>query len=189
MRDKRFVAEHRGGPLKKEQHRQLIKWAYGCVEHVLPLCEEKLDERLKDAVRIAKEWEKGNASVGAAMKASLNAHAVARVSSDPVSIAIARAAGHAAATAHMAEHSLAGALYSLKAVKNAGGSVDAERKWQMEQLPPEIRELVLTQFGRGKDQVGVGGEFGLDACPALADEQGVGVAAQLPAFLAAGRGG
>jgi hypothetical protein len=25
MRNKRFIAEHRGGPLKKEQHTQLMK--------------------------------------------------------------------------------------------------------------------------------------------------------------------
>jgi serine protease inhibitor len=29
-------------------------------------------------------------------------------------------------------------------VKNAGKSIDAERKWQNEQLPLEIKELVLT---------------------------------------------
>jgi len=36
MRDKRFIAEHRDGPLKKEQHRLLIKWACDCAENVLP---------------------------------------------------------------------------------------------------------------------------------------------------------
>jgi hypothetical protein len=44
----------------------------------------------------------------------------------------------------MADHSLGPALYALKAVKSAGKSVEAERKWQDERLPPEIRELVLT---------------------------------------------
>jgi hypothetical protein len=29
-------------------------------------------------------------------------------------------------------------------VKNAGKSIEAERKWQNEQLPWEIKELVLT---------------------------------------------
>lgn len=37
MRDKRFIAVHRGGPLSKEQHYQLISWAHTCTEHVLPL--------------------------------------------------------------------------------------------------------------------------------------------------------
>jgi hypothetical protein len=144
MRDKRFIAEHRGGPLKKEQQRQLIIWACKCVENVVPLFGDNLDERLTNAIIIAKEWAKGKASVGDAMKASRSAHGVARESFNPTSIAVARAVGHAVATAHMADHSFGGSLYALKAVKNAGKSIDAERNWQNEQLPSEIREIVLT---------------------------------------------
>jgi hypothetical protein len=144
MRDIRFVAEHRGGPLKKEQHQQLIKWACDCAENVLPLLGEEIDERLKNALWIAKEWAKGNVSVGDARKASLGAIAVANGSSNPMAIAVARAVGHAVATAHMADHSLGAALYALKAVKHAGKPIDEERQWQNEQLPPEIMELVLT---------------------------------------------
>ena len=48
----------------------------------------------------------------------------------------------------MAYHSLGAALYALKAVKNAGQSVDAERKWQNEQLPSEVKELVLTAMSQ-----------------------------------------
>ena len=148
MRDKRFVAEHRGGPLKKEQHYQLIKWACDCAEHVLHLFGEKIDERLINALNVAKEWKQGNASVGDARKASLDAIATANKSSNPTAIAVARSVGHAVATAHMADHSLGAALYALKAVKNAGKSVDAERKWQNEQLPSEIKELVLTAMSK-----------------------------------------
>lgn len=67
---------------------------------------EKIDERLKTALNIAKEWKQGNASVGDGRKASLDAIAVARESSNPVSIAVARSVGHAVATAHIADHSL-----------------------------------------------------------------------------------
>ena len=144
MRDQRFVAEHRGGPLKKEQHCQLITWACACAEHVLPLFGANPDERLENALLVAKAWAQGNASTGQAMKASLAAHTVARESSNPASRAVARSAGQAVATAHMADHSLGAAWYALKAVKHAGTSPDAERRWQDEQLPPEIRELVLS---------------------------------------------
>jgi hypothetical protein len=144
MRDRRFIAEHRGGPLKKEQHRQLINWACKCAENVLLFSGEKSDERLKNALVIAKEWAEGKATVGDARNASLKAIAVANECSNPVAIAIARAVGHAVATAHMADHSLGAALYALKAVKNAGKSTDEERKWQNEQLPSEIMELILT---------------------------------------------
>jgi len=147
MRDKRFIAEHRGGTLKKEQHKQLIKWACDCTENILPLF-GKSDERLKNALLIAKEWAKGDATVGDARKASLDAISVANESINPIAIAVARAVGHAVATAHMADHSLGAALYALKAVKNAGKSIDAERKWQNEQLPSEIMELVLTAMSK-----------------------------------------
>ncbi len=144
MRDKRFIAEHRGGPLKKEQHYQLIKWAYDCAEHVLHLYNEKTDNSLKNALNIAIEWKQGKASVGEARKAAVSAHKIARKELNPISIAVARSVGHALATAHMADHSLGAAWYALKAVKNAGNSIDLERKWQDKQLPYEIKDLVLT---------------------------------------------
>ena len=144
MRDRRFVAEHRGGPLKKEQHRLLMKWACDCAKHVLPLFGKKTDERLITALNVAKKWRQGKASVGDARKASLGAIAAANEATDPAAIAVARALGHAVATAHMADHSLGPAWYALKAVKSAGKSIEAERKWQDKHLPPGIRELVLS---------------------------------------------
>jgi hypothetical protein len=144
MRDKRFIAEHWGGSLKKEQHYQLITWATDCAEHGLPFFGETIDDRLKNALLIAREWAQGNASTGDAIKCSLSAHAVARDSSDPTAIAVARSVGQAVATAHMADHALGAAWYALKAVNHADMSVETERRWQDEHLPPEIKDLVLT---------------------------------------------
>jgi len=135
MRDKRFIAEHRGGLLTKEQHYQLMQWACTCAEHVLPLFGKNIDERLTHALRIVKKWKEGNASVGDARKASVAAHAVARESSNQTAAAVARAVGHAVATAHMADHSLGAARHALKAVNNAGKSINDERKWQDIHLP------------------------------------------------------
>jgi hypothetical protein len=144
MRDPRFVAEHRGGSLRKEQHYQLMQWACDCAENVLPLFGEKIDGRLKNALETAKRWKRGIASVGEARRASLDSIRVANESLKATAIAVARSVGHAVATAHMADHSLGAALYALKAVKCAGGSMDQERKWQDEQLPSGIKELVQT---------------------------------------------
>jgi hypothetical protein len=146
MRDKRFIAEHRGGPLKKEQHRQIMQWACTCAENALSLLGEKADDRLHNALIIAKAWIQGNATVGAARNGSAKSIAVANESSNPITVAVARAIGHAVATAHMADHSLGAALYALRAAKLAGKSTDAERKWQNEQLPSEIRELILSSI-------------------------------------------
>jgi len=148
MRDKRFVANHRGGPLTKDQHRQLIIWACKCVENVLPLIETKVDERLTNAIKIAKEWTKDNASVGSARNASFDAIAVANELTNPVEIIIARSVGHAVATAHMADHSLRAAEYALKAIKLANKSIDVERKFQDNHLSFDINELVLSARNR-----------------------------------------
>ena len=144
MRDKCFVREHRGGSLEKEQHHQLMEWATQCAQHVLPLSGERIDERLTRALEVAVMWRQGEASVAEARKAAVEAHQVAREASNETAIYVARSVGHAVATAHMADHSLGAAWYALKATKSAGKSVDKERKWQDEQLPLEVRELVLT---------------------------------------------
>ncbi len=143
MRDRRFVAVHRGGPLKIEQHRQLMTWSCSCVEHVMELYGLPVNERILDALRVGRDWADGQASVGDARKASVDLLALARELTDPVQVAVVRAAGHAVATAHMADHSLGGALYALKAVNCAGKSMEEERNWQIDQLPLEVKDFVL----------------------------------------------
>lgn len=144
MRDKQFIAEHRGGPLAKAQHIQLILWACKCAENVLPLISDGIDERLDNAIKIAKEWVENNVSVGDARNASFGAIAVANELTNPVEIAVARSVGHAVATAHMADHSLIAAKYALKAIKLAGKSTDEERKWQDNALSADIFHLVIS---------------------------------------------
>jgi hypothetical protein len=148
MRDKRFVAEHRGGSLSPDEHHLLMTWACECARHVVRWYGAKIDERLQDALRVAADWNRGKASVGEARAASVNAIAAAREASTPSAIAVARSVGHAVATAHMADHSLGAALYALKAAKSAGRSAEAERRWQDDRLPSTIRDLVLTARAR-----------------------------------------
>jgi len=104
----------------------------------------KIDLRLENALTVVKAWKQGTTSVGDARKASVAAIAVANESTNLTAISVARSVGHAVATAHMADHSLVAAWYALKAVKIAGKSIDNERTWQDEQLPFEIKELVLS---------------------------------------------
>ncbi len=121
-----------------------MAWACGCAEHVLPYFGEAMDPRLQHALLVGKAWLKGEATVGDARKASVECHTVARAVWDAASVAVARSVGQAVATAHMADHSLGAAWYGLKAVAAVGGSVEAERRWQDERLPVEVRELVLS---------------------------------------------
>jgi hypothetical protein len=59
------------------------------------------------------------------------------------------AAAQAALVAHVAAHDLGAAAYAIKAVRAAGLDEDAEHagrlecRWQRDQLPEAIRELVL----------------------------------------------
>jgi len=152
MRDVRFKAVHRGGPLDLERHRQLAIWAADCAEHVLPLFSRRhpLDGRPRRAIDTARAWAAGEVRVGAARTAALAANAAAREATDIAAREAARAAGQAVSTAHMAEHSLGAAWYAVRAVQASlenpadVGSADRERDWQRGRLPPSIRELVLS---------------------------------------------
>lgn len=149
MRDRRFVAVHRGGPLDLARHRLLAMWAAACAEHVLPLFENcSSDDRPRRAIETARAWARGEVRVGAAQKAAVAAHAAAREATDKSAIAAARAAGHAVATAHMAEHSLGPVIYGAKAVESAGGSTDVERAWQLKRAPRNLRALIESALDR-----------------------------------------
>jgi hypothetical protein len=155
-RDPRFVAIHRGGLLDEASHRLLASWAADCAEHVLPLFTAKYPEdgRPRRAIEMARAWARGEASVGEAREAACAAHAAARSATDPAAREVARAAGHAVATAHMADHELGAAAYAIKAVRLVATGSDAmaagerECRWQREHLPPAIRELVLSDEER-----------------------------------------
>jgi hypothetical protein len=151
-RDPRFVAVHRGGLLDPPTHRLLASWAADCAEHVLTLFTVKYpeDDRPRMAIETARAWSRGAATVSEAREAAVAAHAAARSASDAAAREVARAAGHAVATAHMADHELGAAGYAIKAVRLASPASDAmaagerECRWQREQLPEAIRELVLS---------------------------------------------
>lgn len=145
MRDKRFIAVHRGGPLALTQHRLLTTWAADCAEHLLPLFEfHSSDDRPHHAVAIGRAWARGEVKTGLAMRAAVAAHAAARETADEAAVAVARAAGHAVATAHFADHCLGPVIYGAKAVKAAGRSADDEWAWQLARLPKQMRALVVS---------------------------------------------
>lgn len=151
-RDPRFVAISRGGLLDESTHRMLAAWAVDCAEHVLPLFAAKCpdDDRPAHAIRTARAWSRGEATVTEAREAAFAAHAAARDATDPVAREVARACGHAVATAHMADHELGAPFYAIRAVRLASPASEAqaagvrECRWQREQLPDPIRELVVS---------------------------------------------
>jgi hypothetical protein len=149
-RDPRFVTVRRGGTLKDTDHRLLALWAATCAEHVLHYFEQACpgDERPRRAIMEARAWVRGEITMTKARTAAFAAHDAAREASGAAREA-ARAAGHAVAVAHMADHELGAAAYAIRAVREAADPDDrddagrAECRWQHEQLPSGIRELVL----------------------------------------------
>lgn len=150
IRDPRFVTIRRGGTLTDPDHHLLALWAATCAEHVLGLFEAARpeDPRPRQAIEHARAWVRGEVTMtasraagGHAMGAARDLHGAARHA--------AYAAGQAGAVAHVAAHELGAAAYAIKAARAAAPPADAEAagrrecRWQREQLPEAIRELVL----------------------------------------------
>ena len=149
-RDPRFTTIRRGGSLTDDDHRLLALWAAACAEHVLPLFEavKPEDPRPHRAIEAIREWTRGEIRMSDSRAAGGHAMAAARVLSGAARHA-AFAAGQAGVVAHVAAHELGAAAYAIKAARAAApaGEEDVagrrECRWQREQLPDAIRELVL----------------------------------------------
>jgi len=149
-RDARLVTVRRGGTLTDSDHRLLAVWAASCAEHVLDLFEsaQPEDPRPRRAIELARAWARCEITMTQARTASGHAMAAARDLKGAARHA-AYAAGQAAAVAHVAAHELGAAAYAIKAARASapeGESKAAGRlecQWQRDQLPEEIRELVL----------------------------------------------
>ena len=152
-RDPRFITVRRGGTLQDSDHHLLALWAADCAQHVLHLFEARQpnDERPRRAIELARAWTRGEITMTQARAAGGHAMAAARELSGAARHA-AYAAGQAAAVAHVAAHELGAAAYAIKAVRAAapkGESESADRRecrWQRQQLPEAIRELVLEMI-------------------------------------------
>src|SRR3954470_7287962 len=150
VRAPRFVTIRRGGTLTDSDHQLLALWAALCAEHVLDLFESARpeDPRPRQAIEHARAWVRGEVTMTQARTAAGRAMAAARdLSGAPRHAAY--AAGQAAVVAHVAAHELGAAAYAIKAARAAAPDVEGEAtarlecRWQRDQLPDAIRELVL----------------------------------------------
>jgi len=149
-RDPRFVTIRRGGTLTDSDHHLLALWAAACAEHVLDLFESAhpQDPRPRHAIEQARAWVRGEIRMSQARSAGGHAMAAARgLVGTPRHAAF--AAGQAAVVAHVAAHGLGAAAYAIKARRAAApegqgeGAGRLECRWQRDQLPEAIRELVV----------------------------------------------
>jgi hypothetical protein len=151
IRDPRFITIRRGGTLTDSDHRLLALWAASCAEHVLYLFESARpeDPRPRRAIEQARAWTRGEITMSEARTSAGKANAAARDLSGAARHA-AYAAAQAANVAHVAAHELGAAAYAIKAARAAAPTGESENagrlecRWQREQLPLAIRELVLN---------------------------------------------
>jgi hypothetical protein len=153
-RDPRLITLRRGGTLTDEHHRLLAEWAALCAEHVLHLFEQTRpdDTRPRDAIEMGRAWVRGEVRMSDARQAAFAANAAGRDLPQPAKYA-ALAAGQAAPVAHVAAHALGAAAYAIRAAAaSVSGEAEAariaERDWQRERIPAEVRELVLDDQRR-----------------------------------------
>ena len=150
VRDPRFVTIRRGGVLTDPDHRLLALWAATCAEHVLALFElaRPDDPRPRQSIEQARAWVRGEIGMMQARAAGGHAMGAARELRGAARHA-AYAAGQAGVVAHVAAHELGAAAYAIKAVRAAAPDGEGEAagrlecRWQRDQLPEQIRELVL----------------------------------------------
>ena len=148
VRDPRFVTIRRGGSLTDADHQLLALWATSCAEHALHLFEsvQPADPRPREAIEHARAWVRGEVTMTQARRAAGQAMAAARDLSGAARHA-AYAAGQAGVVPHVAAHELGAAAYAIKAARAGApegeGAGRLECRWQRDQLPEAIRELVL----------------------------------------------
>lgn len=150
IRDPRLVTVRRGGTLDHADHRRLALWAADCAEHVLDHFERARpgDGRPRRAIELGRAWARDEVTMAQARTAAGHAMGAAR-DLDGAARHAAYAAGQAAAVAHVAAHDLGAAAYAIKAARAAAPQGDGESagrlecRWQRDQLPEAIRELVL----------------------------------------------
>ena len=155
VRDPRLITLRRGGSLSDADHHRLALWAALCAEHVLGLFEAEVpdDPRPRQAIGGARAWVVGELAMRATRALGGHAMAAARPLRGSARFA-AYAAGQAACVAHVPEHDLGAAAYAIKAARAAVPTAEAEAvaraecAWQRDQLPPEIRDLVLADQRR-----------------------------------------
>ncbi|WP_206363098.1 putative immunity protein [Sphaerochaeta halotolerans] len=153
MRNRLFVAEHRGGLLSTEDHRSLMKWALLCTEHLGEYHEFPQEAVISSALEIGHRWSEGNAKTGEAMKASREVHVFARTVGDKPTQIYCRAVAQAVATAHMADHCLGPVWYGKKLLVLLNMDADKELSWQLERLAdlnpyllPRVQQELLRKL-------------------------------------------
>ncbi|WP_342664882.1 putative quinol monooxygenase [Microbacterium indicum] len=146
--------------LTDDDRRTLARWALACAERVLPMFDgdEAARAEIRDAVARTRAYGAGESSAAAEIRKRLVGVKAAQAATTPAGAAAARAAGQAAAVAHMGAHALGAAAYAARAVSLADPgrpeAVDDEIRWQLADLRGAEREALRRLPALGADPSG-----------------------------------
>jgi hypothetical protein len=130
--------------LSVSDRRIAAAWAADCAERVVWVFEAEapLDRRPRDAIARTRAFARGELEVAEEMRRRFAGGGAPRDVDTPPAVAAARAAGQAAAVAHMGAHALGAAAYAAKAAGLAAADQDAavaaEIHWQLRHMSASV---------------------------------------------------
>jgi hypothetical protein len=146
--------------LSETDRRIVALGAADCAERVLPLFEADApdDDRARDGIARARAFGRGELDAAGEIRRRFEAGRAARSATAPAAIAAARAAGQASGVAHMGAHALGAAAYAAKAAALASADAEAARqaevRWQLDHMTPEVRAALQHLPPLGHDRAG-----------------------------------
>ncbi len=153
---------HMGSPqtLSESDRRIVAAWAAACAERVLAFFEAEApgDRRARDAIARTRAFARGELAVADEIRRRFAGGGAARNVSAPPAIAAARAAGQAAAVAHMGAHALGAAGYAAKAAGLAApdppAAIAAEIEWQLSHMSASVAAALAQLPPLGQNSSG-----------------------------------
>ena len=146
--------------LTEAERRTVAAWAADCAEHVLALFEAAApdDSRPRELIARARAFARGELSAAEGIRRRFVGGVPAGAVQDPAAVAAARAAGQAAAVAHMGAHALGAAAYAVKAAGLAAPEAPEvmaeEIGWQLGHLTRGVTHALRRLPPVGQDASG-----------------------------------
>ncbi|HWV85128.1 MAG TPA: hypothetical protein VNZ62_06740 [Capillimicrobium sp.] len=131
--------------LAEHDRRIVAAWAADCAERVLPLFEAEAptDRRPREAIARTRAFARGELDTAEEIRRRFANGGAARDVNNPAAAAAARAAGQAAAVAHMGAHALGAAAYAAEAAGLAAPddpeAIAREIDWQLAHMTEPVR--------------------------------------------------
>lgn len=146
--------------LSERDRRIVAAWAADCAQRVLCVFEAEApgDRRPRDAIARTRAFARGELDVVEEIRRRFVGGGAARDVRAPAAAAAARAAGQAAAVAHMGAHALGAAAYAAKAAGLAApdphAAVAREIRWQLSCMTASVEAALRLLPPLGEDPSG-----------------------------------